>query len=163
MTARCLLVVAFLVVVGPAHADEKPAEPKAPALSKAEKQLLELFNAERKKNDLPPLEADVKLMRIARGHSENMAKSGKFDHTLDDKAPMDRAKDIGYQGFVGENIAWGAGTPAEAMKVWMNSKPHRENILNGRYAHLGLGRAVSADGRAYWTAVFGVPFPKRQP
>ena len=42
----------------------------------------------------------------------------------------------------GENIAWGGGptsSPAQIVRMWMNSPPHRANILVRRYKHIGIG------------------------
>lgn len=41
-----------------------------------------------------------------------------------------------------ENIAWGPGqkgSPRQIVRAWMNSSPHRANILNGTYEHVGVG------------------------
>ena len=51
----------------------------------------------------------------------------------------------------GENIARGYATPKAVVDGWMNSKGHRENILNKTYTEIGVGRV--ADGN-YWTQMF---------
>jgi uncharacterized protein YkwD len=50
---------------------------------------------------------------------------------------------------VGENLAWGSGalaTPAAVITGWMTSPPHRANVLDRRFRHLGLGLAAGAPG-----------------
>ena len=47
--------------------------------------------------------------------------------------------------YVGENIAMGRPlSAARVVGMWMRSKGHRANILNGKYGHLGVGAAQSA-------------------
>lgn len=52
---------------------------------------------------------------------------------------------------VGENIVRGAVSAEELVQLWMNSPPHRQNILAPDYTHTGMGAARGADGA--WTAV----------
>ena len=42
-------------------------------------------------------------------------------------------------GNVAENIAAGRTDPASTVAQWMDSKGHRDNILNPIYTHLGIG------------------------
>ncbi len=54
---------------------------------------------------------------------------------------------------VGENLAWGSGSlgsPAEIVRGWMQSPPHKANILNGRFREVGVGIAL------------GVPLPEAE-
>jgi uncharacterized protein YkwD len=70
---------------------------------------------------------------------------------------VDRINRQGYQwGGLGENIAKGQRTPAEAVQAWMNSPGHRANIENCGYKQLGVG--VARDGNALiWVQDFGSP------
>ena len=48
---------------------------------------------------------------------------------------------------VGENIAWGSGSYSSVRSIfaaWMNSPPHRENILSRGYRSIGIGLEVGA-------------------
>jgi uncharacterized protein YkwD len=56
-----------------------------------------------------------------------------------------------------ENIAGGGGLDtADAIEqLWMNSPPHRANILNGSLNAVGVGIAYSTDGQAWIVADFG--------
>lgn len=127
-------------------------------LSDEEKELLELTNAERKKNDLPPLKPNPLLFETARAHSANMAKQGKMDHNLDDKTPYDRIKAGGYKYlYAGENIAYGTYTLKDIVKGWMDSKPHKENLLRELFTETGLGIVRDDKGVKWYTQVFGKP------
>ena len=130
------------------------------APTEAEKKIVELTNAERKKKELPALKPAPLLFKVARGHSENMAKQGKMEHNLDGKKPTDRMRAAGYPlGKGAENI--GSGDPCvpleTLMEAWMESKGHRENILSTVYTEIGIGIAKDKDGQVYYTQVFGKP------
>lgn len=158
--AACLF--AFALVSGTQaqekRADEKDVKGEEIKLTKDEEAIIALTNAERKKaeKELPPLKLNPKLMEAARKHAANMAAQEKLDHTLDEKTFADRAKTEGYKAMaLGENIAWNAQTPKEAVEVWMNSEGHRENILNSEYTEIGVAVVKSKKGEAYWVQVFG--------
>jgi len=127
-------------------------------MTKEEQKLLELTNAERKKKDLPPLKPSPLLFKVARAHSANMAKHGKMAHELDDKNPFQRIKEAGYKyAFAGENVAAGLDDLEVVVKGWMDSEPHRKNILATQFTEIGLGIARDKKGEPYLTQVFGKP------
>lgn len=155
-----LLTFAFLM---PAAAQDKKEPPKL-SLSQEEQTLLDLTNAERAKEKLPPLSANRLLFNAARGHSANMAKKGEMKHDLDGKSAADRVTAEGYDWMhTGENIASGQGWSLEAVvKSWMESPGHRANILKKEYEEIGLGVARAANGDRYYTQVFGKAFKPRK-
>ena len=59
-----------------------------------------------------------------------------------------RLKRAGWRGSAwGETLAYGCGstgTPRATLRNWMNSPPHREVLLSGRYRRAGLGVTDSA-------------------
>ena len=132
---------------------------KAFAHSADETKVFELTNQERKKKDTPPLKLNAALSKIARAHSENMARQGKMEHTLDDKSPFDRLRDAGYKfSAAAENIAGGERvTHAMIMQAWMESEGHRTNILEAEYTEIGVGIARDKVGQIYYTQVFAKP------
>jgi uncharacterized protein YkwD len=64
---------------------------------------------------------------------------------------------------IGENLAWGSGSraqPAAIVQAWMDSPPHRRNLLDGHFSVVGLGVAdgtpvASAPPGATFVADFG--------
>jgi uncharacterized protein YkwD len=155
---RCLsaLALCLVVAVGPAQDKKFKLEP-------TEQMLLELTNAERKKEELPPLKASALLSKAARAHSQNMAKQGKLEHELDEKTPVDRIKETGYKiRRAGENIAFGTEdlSLADIVKLWMESEGHKANIMNPDFTELGVGIARNEKGEIYYTQVFGTPQAK---
>lgn len=126
-------------------------------LTKEEQEVVDLTNKERKEADLPPLKVNEKLVQAAREHSANMAKHDELSHMLDDKGPAERLTAVGYAfSSWAENVAEGQNTPAEVINTWMKSEMHKANILS-KNAEIGVGVAKSADGKKYWTQVFGNP------
>ena len=125
-----------------------------------EKMAFNLLNSQRAAKSLPALVWNDDIARIARMHSENMAKYKFFSHTgLDGKMVNDRADLFGVSRWkaIGENIAYNRGyeKPADfAVERWMQSSSHRENILNDRWKESAVGVAISNEGAFYFTQVF---------
>ncbi|HEV2762726.1 MAG TPA: CAP domain-containing protein [Pyrinomonadaceae bacterium] len=134
----------------------------AVAASGEERRVLELVNAERRRQGLEPFELDGELMNVARQHSRDMARQGFFDHIgRDGRTPSMRAEAAGVRGWrmYGENIAYNQGyedPAAFAVERWMLSAKHRSNILSRSYTLTGLGIARADDGRIFFTQVFMV-------
>jgi uncharacterized protein YkwD len=155
-----LLLALVATTLGQVKKDETKNNDKKDELklTKEEQAVVDLTNAERKKADLMPLTPNMKLMTAARLHAANMAKQDKLEHVLDEKNPADRVKDTGYRySSTGENIAWNAVTPKEVVKGWMESPPHKENILKPEYTEIGVAVAKNKKGERYWVQVFGTP------
>jgi uncharacterized protein YkwD len=62
----------------------------------------------------------------------------------------------------GENLAWGQGelgSPVRTLQLWLNSPPHRRNLLARRWRDLGIaferGRMFGMDGVNLWVMQFG--------
>ncbi len=121
-------------------------------------QLLDLHNAARAEQKLAPLTDNGLLAKAAQAHAAHMAATGQLGHEgIGDGTIDSRIDDAGYRWTaVAENIGWGAESPADMMKIWRQSKPHRATLL-GEYQQVGFGRAVAKDGKVYWVACFGVP------
>jgi uncharacterized protein YkwD len=126
--------------------------------SSLERRAFDLINSERAKNGLPPLVWDAELCRMARLHSEKMARLNFFDHEGPDGDLPNRARESGVRWrSLAENIALNQGynDPVTlAVDQWMHSSGHRANILRGIFTHSAVGIARAADGRVYLTQVF---------
>lgn len=90
----------------------------------------------------------------------DLGSNGYFSH-IDSlgRDPGQRARDYGYTGGVGENIAaGGALSSAQAVfDLWKSSAGHNANMLGSTYAVIGIGR-VNVPGSPYdlyWTIDFG--------
>lgn len=159
MTIRPRILAIVIAACGTVLAADDPKEkpPERFEITKVEKEVLDLTNAERGKEGLPALKPHPLLFQAARDHSKNMAKQQKMEHELDGVKPHERTKKVGYKSpFIGENIAAGeAFFPKEVVKTWMDSKPHRANILTKEFVYIGIGSARADNGEYYYTQVFG--------
>ncbi|WP_077736908.1 CAP domain-containing protein [Bacillus sonorensis] len=143
----------------PAASKEQTTEKKenstqaSSSVSAYEKEVVELTNAERKKQGLKPLTLDENLSKVARTKSQDMKDNNYFDHNSPTYgSPFDMMKKFGITyRTAGENIAKGQRTPQEVVKAWMNSEGHRKNIMNPNFTHIGVGYVK--DGN-YWTQQF---------
>ena len=130
-----------------------------------EQQLVEMVNAERANQDLPPLKRVGELDQAARYHATDMAQDDYFQHDTYDRSEGELipicawSSRIGtyYGGFasLAENIAGGQSTPSGAMNSWMNSSGHRANILSARYWEIGVGYCAGGSWDHYWVQNFG--------
>jgi uncharacterized protein YkwD len=122
-----------------------------------------LLNAQRARYGVRPLRMSTSLSQAARRHAADMERRHYFSHvSLDGSNFVQRIRRTGYlrragRWFVGENLAWGAGTnrssPRGIVAAWMNSPPHRHNILDSRFREIGIGIVVGAPRRN----VFSLP------
>lgn len=110
----------------------------------------------------PPLRADPRLSRAARAYAAAMARSRVFSHRgTDGSTPAVRVRRAGYGAYaaIGENIAAGAMTPGEAVRGWLASAGHCENIMDPRFRDTGIAFALDPSGPygIYWAEDFGAP------
>ena len=122
--------------------------------------LIEAHNRVRAEAKLPPLKVSSQLTEAAPLTPRDMAEHEKLSHEGSDGSTVSkRVKQRGYRyQEVGENVATGE-TMEQAMRLWLDSPPHRENIL-GNFTEIGVAMAPAADGSHYWCTVFGRPWPK---
>ena len=107
--------------------------------SDEEELVLKLINAERKKQGLFELKFDSRLMQLAALKTNDMLEENYVSHNSDKYGKifnMLEVNDIEYK-IAGENIARNKNSEL-AVKAWMNSKTHRENILEERYEYTGI-------------------------
>ncbi|MEQ2529247.1 hypothetical protein EKG37_09690 [Robertmurraya yapensis] len=107
----------------------------------ASQQIFDISNLMRVRHDLKPLEWDEKTSEVALAHSVDMFESQEFSHTSQKNGELsDRLEEgeVFYQ-LAGENIAANYTDAPAVMEGWLNSKSHRETLLNGEFTHLGVG------------------------
>jgi uncharacterized protein YkwD len=109
----------------------------------------------------PPLTLSGTLAGVALGHAADMAEHDYFEHRdLSGQSPADRVRAVGYrEKLVGENIAYGPKTLEEVVQGWLDSPGHCENIMDPRFAEMGLAYAAGQSGRhgLYWVQLFAEP------
>jgi uncharacterized protein YkwD len=137
-------------------------EPEEVKLTAEEQRILDSTNELRKKEGLAPLRVNALLVEAARKHSQMMAKKDMLEHVFDGVGPDQRLKKIGYKYLqYGENIQYSTKQGVEAadfaINNWINSKPHRANLLDKDFTEVGIGMATNGAGRIYFTQDFGQP------
>lgn len=129
-------------------------------MTAAEEAVFKATNAYRKAQGLPVLEADQRLVTIARLRSQDMAKRNYFSHTTPDGSDVFAILRTQRVSFVaaGENLARNnyalKEAPNVAMQGWIKSPGHRTNLLHPAFGRIGIGLAVAKDGKKYITQVF---------
>lgn len=98
-------------------------------------ELLNLHNQARPAN----FRLNGDLCESAQGRAEKMDHENRMYHESDWWRRIERS---GYRGGTsGENLAAGFDDPERAMRAWLNSPPHRKNIMNGNFDDIGFGRS----------------------
>ncbi len=131
-----------------------PARKAAPQRSRAqsamavlEDSIIDRMNQIRRSHGLHPLHANQRLRAASLFHSRDMGRRGYFEHDSISGTAFWRRIERFYpsRGFrswtVGENLLWGTDTydAAFAVREWMNSPPHRVNILSRDWREVGIG------------------------
>jgi len=127
-----------------APGEQVHVDPSAP-----ERALLDMLNAARASERLPPLEADPLLAQLAREHARAMRRSQRLEHDLGDGSPRWRLEAGGvHAATAGENLAR-APTLTRAHRAIWTSPSHRANLLNPHFDGVGIGVARSTSGE-WW-------------
>ncbi len=132
-----------------------PTDPGTPRVDETEVEYFsfQLVNQARGEEGAGELMYDETLANVARAYSRRMRDEGFFAHV--DPAGMgfsDRLHAAGVHVLVaGENLAVveGSDNPASsAHRGFLNNSAHRDNLLDGRFTHAGIG--VARRGDTYW-------------
>jgi len=144
-----------------------PARSQAPALASRALQLVNEVRArgarcgERSFGPAPPVKLSGTLATVAFGHANDMAAHNYFEHQdLAGRSPADRVRAVGYQEkLVGENIAYGPKSAEEVVQGWLESPGHCENIMDPRFAEMGIAYAAGQASKhgLYWVQVLAAP------
>ena len=123
-------------------------------------QMIDQTNAQRESNGLPPLQGDDELAQIALAHAQDMVKRGYFAHITPEGVDLrTRFEQHGVEAnWIGENIQLNTQpidrTVLAAVEWFMNSPPHRANMLHERFNHIGVGVAEEPPGWYTFVLVF---------
>jgi uncharacterized protein YkwD len=139
---RVVLVV--LLAVSILSVSAAPSQAGAMARRKRDR-VFHMVNTIRRHHGLPRFRLDVNLSRFARHHSRQMAQDGYLFHTSSLSSHLSArasawGENVGYAAFV-----------RRVVRMFMDSAPHRANILNSRYRHIGIGCARA--GGWWWVTL----------
>jgi uncharacterized protein YkwD len=160
-------VPARTVPARPVPAPGVPASPRPADLTTRALQLVNGVRArgtlcgERQFAPVPPVKLSTTLASVASGHATDMAAHNYFEHEdLQGHSPAERVRAVGYaEKLVGENIAYGVASVDEAVQGWLDSPGHCENIMDPRFAEMGIGYAAGRASKRglYWVQVLAEP------
>jgi uncharacterized protein YkwD len=144
-----------------------PPSSASPSLAARALQLVNTVRArgtrcgERSFGPAPPVRLSGTLNDVALGHAADMARHDYFEHDdLSGHTPADRVRAVGYsEKLVGENIAYGPESADEVVKGWLDSPGHCENIMDPRFAEMGIAYSPGRASRRglYWVQLLVAP------
>lgn len=139
------------------------AKDEASTLTQKQTELLRLMNEARQERGLSPLRFSNALQRAAQAHVEDIVSHNyELTHTGSDGSSIGervRRENYSYRS-VGENVAAGHSSAEDTFEQWMNSRGHRENILNPDFSEVGMSYYINAPRTTYdhyWVLVLGRP------
>jgi len=164
--SRAAWTSALLGTIAAMLGAQEPA-PTPPGPARADpvvQRLVEAHNQERAREKLPPLKLEARLEEAARAHARDMADRQVMSHDGGDgSTPTQRIVRAGYHFLrTGENVAAGYRDVPAVIQGWMDSPPHRKNVL-GEFTEIGVARVEGKDGKLYWCADFAKPMPRLDP
>lgn len=126
---------------------------QSPGIAEMEASVRQQINEIRTQKDLNSLRENERLAQVAREYSRLMANENFFSHTSPDgSTPAQRVRSAGISyRVIGENLFMSTNAPQPvplAVKGWMESPGHRENILRPVFTETGVG--VWQDGETYY-------------
>jgi uncharacterized protein YkwD len=114
-------------------------------LSTLEVDVVARINAQRTTRGLRPLRVSRGLTAAATYHTHQMGRLGFFEHESANGAAFWRRIERFYPAgrgswSVGENLFWESPdtSASSAVREWMQSPPHRENILEREWREIGI-------------------------
>ncbi len=119
-----------------------------------EKDILYYINEYRKSLGLGALQMLKEATTEAINHSVEMAnKTSAFGHDGFDARIDNIQAQIGFLHGAGENVAYGKLSAKEVVDLWINSPPHKKNIV-GDFDFTGIGVVKNSDGLPFYTQIF---------
>ena len=140
---RCVLILLLLFALPFMATTELSARPQT---SVADQTLLNAANHDRAAAGLPPLHWDAALAATAHQHALRMAHANQLSHQFPGEPPLqDRARQAGARfSMIAENVAQGP-TVTGLHTQWMNSAPHRANLLDPDLNAVGISVVQSGN------------------
>ena len=151
------------VYLAPDSACASASDPNAPAAVQT-RAVVCLVNYARAQDRRRRLVQRPRLHLAAELKGERVATCKQFSHTPCGAALTSDVQAAGYRySRFGENLfagTWGHYSARDVVNAWLNSPPHRANMLNGRFRDFGAApvRAtglLDAGDAVVWTATFG--------
>jgi len=127
-----------------------------------ELELISLINEVRTEHGLNTLEIDVALMMASRFFGQTIIDldllGAQFDAAVHQSGPYGGSRGTAEafgvfdrRGGAGQRSAW---TPQEVLNNWMNSLPHRENIMRSTITYVGAGSLLGGEWGVFHYLMF---------
>ncbi len=119
-----------------------------------------LLSDYRKKNGLPPVEIDQRLVEMAEAQAKEMARRNQVTHDPGGKNFNRRLAASGFNAQrAAENIGAGYHTLAEAFSGWRDSPSHNKNMLLSGATKMGIATAYAPTSKykVFWARVLAEP------
>ncbi len=160
---RTMLFIAILVAMNACSADtaEASADTATPTevlvanytYNDTEIETMRLINEYRVSIGLNALERVNHISFKCEEHNKYMIENNVVNHN-DFVARSSNITSVLGAKKVGENVAYNYKTPEAALRAWLDSPGHKENI-EGDYTHFGLSVTTDpATGKKYYTNIF---------
>ena len=107
-------------------------------------------NESRANHSVRRVDIHLRISKLLRRHSVAMAKRGSIFHT--NGAAAKYLDGVEWSTW-GENVGVTGGTIVGLERAFMDSAPHRANILNERFRRVAVGTYRDGDG-LLWVTVF---------
>src|SRR3954468_12689295 len=107
-------------------------------------------NSARASHGLSSYSVASDLTSVAQRHAAAMARNQSLYHN------SSLGSDVCCWRSIGENIGEGQ-SESQVQSAFMNSAPHRENILSSAYTQIGVGTATDSHGTLWVDEVFRQP------
>lgn len=131
------------------------ASPGTSTLADQSSRMLILINAERAKFGIQPLKMNSALSRLAVLKSQDMVEKDYFSHlspAYGSSFAMLKSYNINYN-CAGENLSIDKYVDYAHIAL-LNSKTHRDNILNPNFIEIGIGISAKGIDRYAYTQLF---------
>ncbi|QSW88271.1 MULTISPECIES: CAP domain-containing protein [Flavobacterium] len=118
----------------------------------SELETMQLINEYRVSIGLKALEKINHISFKCEEHNQYMIANNVVNHN-DFTARSNNIMSVLGAKKVGENVAYNYKTSEAAVKAWLESQGHKENI-EGDYTHFGISVTTDSAGRKYYTNIF---------
>jgi uncharacterized protein YkwD len=148
VTSKRLTIGAMVSVLLMTLLPASPAQAKCYSSTGSEKAFVRKMNAARADEDKPRLRLDPEMSKVSKVHTRAMVREESLFHT----SSAVLAKRVTNWVLLGENVGVG-GTVSSLHEAFMNSAPHRANIMLKQFKYVGVGVKMAGD-RMWVTVTF---------
>ncbi|MGV6821214.1 MAG: CAP domain-containing protein [Parvularcula sp.] len=116
-------------------------------------------NQVRRHYSLRPLMVNSKLTAAATRQARYQAAVHRMSHYGYRGARLEERLSLAHYDYriAGENVSRGRQTERDVVMAWMNSRTHRDMMLNPDIKEIGVAAAIDDQGQVFWSMVMAEP------